>query len=217
MSKSAVGILFLITASLTAQSELHTDRAATAVLKSLAESVESKTDLTYEFLLTIEYPEQEKEVIPGQYQQKGEMYYLNTPSHQFVSDGQSKWIVDNENKEVQIYDMLDQDFSADISSPRALLKIYENPHYDYRLLESEIDPGQQVVEFKPIDKFSDVAKASLTIDQSQIREIHLINKDGSRYTLQILNAIVDQGLGDDQFMVQSTAYPDFQFEDLRIE
>ena len=221
MRKLLISLLLIPPTFITAQSSvLDSDQRAKEILEQLAASINAHVDLTYQFKLTIAYPETEPEMINGTYQQRGTNYRLETPGYQFVSNGKSKWVIDVEGKEIQIHDFVASE-GGDIADPQALLNIYANPHYAYRLLYEGTQHGKevQIIEFKPLERTGEMAKATLTIDKEsfQMSSMEVINKDGSKLHLIIEDIQSDMNLPDDHFIVVAAKFPSFHFEDLRIE
>ncbi len=183
----------------------NSDAAATEILKQLAQNIQDLQNISYDFELKISYPEEEPTLMKGTYLQKGERYRLETPSHHFISDGKSKWVVDLANKEVQIHDFIPSD-GTEISDPQAILNIYQNPHFDYRLAFDGLMEGKdvQIIEFKPRDRSGELAKASLIIDKDlgDISSMDVLNRDGSKLDLQIHDVRKNTAGHDNTFVIQ---------------
>jgi hypothetical protein len=76
----------------------------------------------------------------------------------------------------------------------------------------------QQIEFKPLKKDSEYAKARLTINKKTgfIDQIELLTKDGSRYLLMIEKTNGDQHLVQTLFQMKKEDFPNYQIEDLRL-
>ncbi len=214
-------IFFAQPALLFAQGPDHaTDPEAQKILSRLADDIRAKEDMTYQFRLSIEYPESEAEIIEGFYYQKGSLYRLETPTHHFISDQKSKWVVDLAGKEIQIHDFFESS-GEDISDPQSLLNIYQNPHFTYRLaFEGKSGPNEvQIFEFKPVKSGGDLSKAILTLNKTtgQIQKMEVFNRDGSRLYLDIISVKSNTGIPDERFSIMGAQFEDFTTEDLRIE
>lgn len=192
--------------------------------KKILEQVEKENlearNISYDFSLTFHFPEEDPVVQTGSYIQEGKKYHLDLENYSFVCDGTSQWVVDKEAKEIQIHDYAEPDLE-DISTPQGLLKIYRNTQFDYVLTFEGNKQGNaiQEIEFKPLRKDTEYAKARLTVlkKSHHIHAITLINKDGSRYTLDILRFAQNQPTSDNKFGISEKDYAGFHIEDLRID
>jgi hypothetical protein len=181
--------------------------------------MESYADVTYHFTLQIEIPEAETKVQKGLFYTKKEAYRLEVSDYILLTDGRFQWVVNKEAKEIQIHDFEPLD-PENLSHPQNLLAIYNNPDFDYRL-EFEGAQGEkmiQQIEFKPLKKDSEYAKARLTINKKTgfIDQIELLTKDGSRYLLMIEKTNGDQHLVQTLFQMKKEDFPNYQIEDLRL-
>ena len=220
---SRFNLLFLsvaiIASSLHAQRERNPDPRATKVLQALEKKMGMYADVTYQFDLKIEMPETEPVMRKGTFYSQGMRYKLEMGNYIFVTNGQSQWVIDKDASEVQIHDYqtLDQN---DLTHPQSLLAIHNNPDFDYQLVYEGRDQHKNVqkIEFKPLERSSEYAKARLTLnkDQGIIDMIEVFVKDGSRYTLNILKTSGDQNLTSTQFEVDQDDFPDYHIEDLRL-
>ncbi|NND31021.1 MAG: outer membrane lipoprotein carrier protein LolA [Saprospiraceae bacterium] len=202
-----------------AQSDRNPDPRATDILQSLEEKMSKYADVTYQFNLRIDRPQSDPVIKEGVFYTQGVRYKLEMDDYIFVTDGKSQWVVDKEATEVQIHDYqtLDQN---DLSHPQSLLAIHNNPNFDYHLVFDGKDQNKSVqkIEFKPLDRSSEYAKARLTLDKNEgmISKIEVFVKDGSRYTLEILKTNGDQNLASTHFEIKKGDFPDYHVEDLRL-
>ena len=196
------------------------DPRATKILESIEKDNSKAKNVFYEFSLTMYFPEEKASVQNGTFTQSGRKYHLDLEAYAFVCDGISQWVVDKNNQEVQIHDYTEPDL-GDVSTPQGLLKIYQNSQFDYQLVYEGVKHNQKIqqIEFKPLQKDTEYAKARLTlIDKTnQIQAIELFNKDGSRYHLEIVKYLKDQKLSDKTFIIAPSDFQGYHFEDLRIE
>jgi outer membrane lipoprotein-sorting protein len=202
-----------------AQSGRDPDPRATSILQQHEEKINLLEDVTYQFTLKIEMPEAQPQLLEGSFFTKGHRYRLEVPDFIFVTDGKIQWVVNKEIKEIQIHDYEPLD-PSNLSHPPNLLKIYNNPDFDYRM-EFEGAQGDrliQQIEFKPLEKESEYSKARITINQRSgfIDQIELFSKDGSRYYLTIGKTLGNQHLKDGLFQVKKEEFPGFKVEDLRL-
>ena len=212
-------LLLLTTSGVMAQTDRNPDPEATKILQELEKKIENYADITYHFTLQIEIPEAKSQLQKGQFYSRKEAYRLEVSDYILLTDGRIQWIVNKDSKEIQIHDFEPLD-PKDLSHPQNLLAIYNNPDFDYRL-EFEGAQGDkmiQQIEFKPLKKDSEYAKARLTINKKSgfIDQIELLTKDGSRYLLTIEKTLGNQHLAQSLFQIKREDFPDFHLEDLRL-
>ncbi|MBK8502842.1 MAG: outer membrane lipoprotein carrier protein LolA [Saprospiraceae bacterium] len=213
-------LLLLLTCSgIIAQTDRNPDAEATKILQDLEKKMQNFADIIYHFTLQVEIPEAETQFQKGVFYTKKEAYRLEVSDYILLTDGRLQWVVNKEAKEIQIHDFEPLN-SEDLSHPQNLLAIYNNPEFDYRL-EFEGAQGDkmiQQIEFKPLKKDSEYTKARLTINKKSgfIDQIELLTKDGSRYFLTIEKTNGNQKLATSLFQVQKEDFPNYQFEDLRL-
>ena len=197
-----------------AQGDRNPDPAAEKILKALASTIDSYENVSYDFTLTVEYPDMEPQIQEGSFTQAGTKYRLTLPEFIIVTDGVSQWVVDKGAEEVQILDYESPD-PNDITTPQGLLTIYQNPNFDY-ILSGESGQTQQI-EFKPLDRNSEYSKARISVDKSKdaLKMIEVFNKDGSRYYLNILEIKHNAGTLP-SFQIKKEDFSGYHFEDLRI-
>ena len=210
-------ILIIFTAfihSAFAQGDRNPDPEAEEILRNLAAKIDAYDNVTYDFTLTVEYPETKPEMQEGSFVQAGNKYRLTLPEFIIVTDGISQWVVDKGAQEVQVLDYESPD-PNDITTPQGLLTIYQNPNFDY-ILSGESGQTQQI-EFKPLDRNSEYSKARISVDKSRdaLKMIEVFNKDGSRYYLNILDFKHNAGTLP-SFQVKKEDFSGYHFEDLRI-
>lgn len=224
LRKGMTRLLFLtlITVSLIWQSGAQNvsrdpDPKATKLLIDLETKIEQTKAVIYEFTLELHFPDEEPVIQNGTFLQAGKKHHLEIGEYSFVTDGHvSYWVIDKEGKEIQIHD-----YSApaddDLTNPQALLKIYSNENFDYQMVDAGPD-GRSIIEFKPLQKGTDYIKARLTLSKSiMIDQIELLNRDGSRYVLNMHDINLSPRVGEDAFVVDPSKYQGYHIEDLRIE
>jgi outer membrane lipoprotein-sorting protein len=199
--------------------ERDPDPRALRSLQALEQKVAAYDDLTYHFSLKAEIPESEDILREGTFATQGAKYRLEMGDYVLVTNGQSQWVVDRQAAEVQIhdYEAIDEN---DLTHPQNLLALYKNPDFDYLLTFEGQDRTKSVqkIEFKPLDRSSEYAKARLTIDQKtgMIDRMEVFLKDGTRYTLTIQKVVANQNLALSSFEIKKGDFPDFHIEDLRL-
>lgn len=219
MSRILLLLLLLPCTSIIGQTDRNPDAEATKILQELESKMDSYDDVTYQFTLKIEIPEADAQVQKGVFYTKREAYRLEVLDYLLLTDGRQQWVVNKDAKEIQIHDFEPLD-RENLSHPQNLLAIYNNPEFDYRLEfeGAQSDKMIQQIEFKPLKKDSEYAKARLTINKKSgfIDQIELITKDGSRYMLTIERTTGNQKLATSLFQVRKEDFPNYQIEDLRL-
>lgn len=222
--KNIIAILIAICCTVTvfAQTEKETsDPEAKAILEKMRTKYEAYQTLGADFILTIEIPEEEKEVQSGSIAQHGDKYRVDLEHQAVYSDGNSLWLYMKNSNEVQINDVDDFEEDGEMLSPKDLLRIYEKEDFIYQLINEDYENGVaiQQIEFKPTDRDSEYAKMRVTIDQKkmQIKRIKAFSKDGSRYTMEVKKFKPNSKYAAADFVFNPEDYPDIFVEDLRIE
>lgn len=195
------------------------DPAAKAALEKLRKKYQAFQTMEADFTLTLEIPQQPKELQKGKIWQKGLKYKLDFNNQTVLSDGKAVWMIMPKNKEVQVNNVPDPGDDEGILSPQALFRIYERKDFIYGITNEYAANGKilQDIEFKPTDKFSEYSKLRLTIDKktSEFVELRGFSKDGSRYTLNMGNLTSNKPLDDAFFTFNKANYPGYHVEDLR--
>lgn len=222
--KNIIAILIAIccTVSAFAQAEAETsDPKAKAILKKMEAKYEAYKTVGADFTLTIEIPEEEKEVQQGSIAQKGDQYKVELEHQSVYSDGKSLWLYMKHSNEVQINDVDDFEDEGEMLSPKDLLRIYEKEDFIYQLVNEDYEKGVMIqqIEFKPTDRDSEYSKMRVTIDKKklEIKRIKAFSKDGSRYTMEVKKFKANQKYASADFVFNPDEYPDIFVEDLRIE
>lgn len=212
--------MLLITGMVNAQSaKEENDPKAKAILEKVRKKYESYPSMEMEFSLTVELPEQPKDIQRGKMMQKGAKYRLEMSGQTVICDGKSLWMVLPQNKEVQINHLPDADEDEEILSPQSFFRIHEKGNLAYILTNEYSANGKilQEIEFKPLDKYSDYSKLRLTVNKSTFEFVELkgFGKDGSRYTLAPVRFTPNKVFAESVFVFNKAAYPGFHVEDLR--
>jgi outer membrane lipoprotein carrier protein len=195
------------------------DPATKVVLDKVKAKYEAYKTIEADFSLTLEFPQQAKEVQKGKLLQKGNKYRMDFNQQTVLSDGKAVWMILPKNKEVQINDLPDPNDDETILSPQALFRIYLRKDFIYSIT-NEYAQGKRVIqeiEFKPTGKYSEYSKLRLSIDKKTLDFIELkaFGKDGSRYTLVIASLTPNKPLADASFSFNKANYPGYHVEDLR--
>lgn len=195
------------------------DPAAKALLDKMRQKYENYQTMKAEFRLALAFPDQPVENQNISVLQNGEQYRVDMPDRTLISDGQSLWMIQHSNKEVQITNVPEAGADAGIMSPQSLFRIYESNEFVYVLANESVEDGVpiQQIEFKPLDEFSDYSKLRLTLakkDASFLR-MKAFGKDGTRFSLFLERAQPNTSLPSGAFTFSKADYPDYYIEDLR--
>jgi outer membrane lipoprotein-sorting protein len=195
------------------------DPEAKATLEKMRKKYQAFQTMEADFALTLEIPQQAKEIQKGKIWQKGLKYKLDFNDQTVLSDGKAVWMIMSKNKEVQINNMPDPGEDEGILSPQALFRIYERKDFIYGITNEYAANGKilQEIEFKPTDKFSEYSKLRLTVDKKTAEFVELkgFSKDGSRYTLVMSKLVPNKPIEDAVFVFNKASFPGFHVEDLR--
>lgn len=196
------------------------DPEAKKVLDRVRKKYEAYKSLEVAFSLTIQLPEQPKQVQKGTIGQQGDKFRLEMSDQVIVDDTKTTWVYLPKNNEVQINNSEpNQNSDAGFVTPRDLLKRYQKGDYLYAIID-KISEGTRVltqIEFKPKSRSSEYSKIRVSIDEKAgaIQRIEAFAKDGSRYTFNITRLSPNKAFGADYFSFDAKKYPGVQVEDLR--
>lgn len=171
------------------------------------------------FSLTIEVPNQPREVQKGKVSQQGKKFRLDMTDQTIASDGVTTWVYLKKNKEIQINNA-DPQGDAGFLTPQELLSRYEKGDYLYSVVDRSTENGKVVthIEFKPRDRNSEYSKLRVSVDEktATLNEFRAFAKDGSRFTFRIDKLTPNPILAADHFSLDPKAYPGARVEDLRM-
>ena len=208
-------IVFLLTmSSVYSQGQ---DPEATALLNQIEKKYPVNKSLESDFVFTMKYPQEEPIVQKGKMWQNGSQYFVETENYIFQSDSKSAYVINKVNKEVYINNINKE---GELSSPAEILTFYKKANYDYILMPDQQEhPKLTLIEFKPEDRESPYFKIKMFVNKAESRPaiIQLFEKDGSRYTLEIIKIDVSTSIDAEKFVFNKTKYPSFLIEDLRID
>ncbi len=223
MKKIALYILLLWSVNLVAQDFTQapdSDPEAKVVLERLKTKYDGLSAMQAEFALTIEIPEEDKIVQKGTMAQMDNKYRLDLPEQSIISDGETLWFHLPNNNEVQINDAEELMEEDEFLTPQKVLDMYENGEFIYVLADEYSKDGtvMQQIEFKPVDRESDLFKMRMMVDKkaNAIKSVKAFSKDGSRYTLELLNFDTAAQFQKGHFNFDASKYPDIYIEDLRL-
>jgi outer membrane lipoprotein carrier protein len=211
---------FVAQAQKTAQPETS-DPAAKKILDKVRKKYEGYKTVEATFSLTIELPNQPKEVQKGTISQEATKFRLEMDEQIITSDGKSTWVYLKKNKEIQISDAEPNDGSENgFMTPKDLLNRYQKGDFLYAITDKVTEGGVVLtqIEFKPKDKKSEYSKMRISIDEktNTIKSIKAFAKDGGRYTFTINQLKTNKTFAAGFFSLDPKKFPGVKVVDLRM-
>lgn len=201
------------------QSEEFSDPVAAKILSEMRSKLESMPAFTADFTLTYEIPQQENVVHKGNLTQQDRMYHLKVPGMLMLSDGEQKWIYQDEINEVQLYSVNNDDTS--LETPMDFLRIAESEDYVFAVAGTSKDGDKTLtqVEFKPLNSSNEYTKIRLSVDDKTRLPHSLIAfaRDGSRTLISLKSISQTSRKAQDFYQFDKAKYPGVHLEDLRID
>lgn len=196
------------------------DPQAKKVLDKIRKKYDAYKTLEASFSLTIEMPQQPKEVQKGSIGQEGDKFRLEMDQQVIVNDSKTTWVYLKKNNEVQINTSEKGGGDNAFLTPKELLSRYQKGDFIYAIVDKITESGKVLtqIEFKPKDKKSEYSKLRLSIDEKagNIQSIKAFGKDGSRYTFAITRFSPNKKFAADYFTFDPKKYPGVKVEDLRM-
>ncbi len=196
------------------------DPQAKKVLDKIRKKYDAYKTLEAAFSLTIEMPQQPKEVQKGSIGQEGDKFRLEMDQQVIVNDSKTTWVYLKKNNEVQINTSQKGGGDDTFLTPKELLSRYQKGDFIYAIVDKITEGGKVLtqIEFKPKDKKSEYSKLRLAIDEKAgtIQSIKAFSKDGSRYTFAITRFSPNKKFAADYFTFDPKKYPGVKVEDLRM-
>lgn len=195
------------------------DPKAKAIMEKVRKKYEGYKSMEASFTLEIQFPEQPKEVQKGKVARQGDKYRFELGNISAISDGKTLWSIMDNNKEVQVYNVPEEDEDDSILSPQSLFTFYKNGKFAYILVNEYSKSGKvvQEIEFKPLDRDFEYSKLRMTIDKSTAEVVNAMafGKDGSRYTFTINQLTPNKTFAANHFTFDKAKFPGYHVEDLR--
>ena len=196
------------------------DPQAKKVLDKIRKKYDAYKTLEAAFSLTIEMPQQPKEVQKGSIGQEGDKFRLEMDQQVIVNDSKTTWVYLKKNNEVQINTSQKGGGDEAFLTPKELLSRYQKGDFIYAIVDKITEGGKVLtqIEFKPKDKKSEYSKLRLSIDEkaATIQSIKAFNKDGSRFAFAITRFSPNKKFAADYFTFDPKKYPGVKVEDLRM-
>lgn len=203
----------------TLSSNASSDPEARRILDKMKAKYEAYSSMQVDFSLEIKLPEEPEETQDIRLYKKGSAYRVEMPGRTVISDGETIWLIQDRNQDVQINNVPDSDEDTGILSPEALFSIHERDDFAFVLVGSATENGKvvQYIEFKPLAEYSEYAKLRLTLlrDNQEMVSVEAFGKDGSRYTIRAKSIKPNPTLDANLFQFDKKDYPGYYIEDLR--
>lgn len=200
-------------------SSAESDPAATAVLEKMQARYEGYERLQAEFTLSLEFPGRQAEQQNIGVLRQDDKYRVKMPGRTIISDGETLWLIMEDNQEVQINDVPEEGTDQGILSPQSLFNVYKQDDFVYVLAGEAVEGDKRVqkIEFKPLDRDSDYSKLRLTVEKGSAKFVNLkaFGKDGTQYTIALDDIQPNAEIPAGSFTFNKKDYPDFYVEDLR--
>lgn len=210
-----LSLLLLITTSADAQlpkeQKEKSDPEATKILKKLKKSYEKYEGVEIKYSLELGYGD-EKEIQEGVILQEGEKYFMENDGNLIINDGKSVWVYTKKQNTVQISDYDPDDAPL---TPAKFLGMDEN-NEDFVYAITGEDANGYNIEFKPVDKNSDIRKIRINVDKAQtkINLFILFHDDGTRMDFTI-KSIKNTKLSSSTFTFNKDKYPGVKVVNLK--
>lgn len=210
-------ILPAIQAQKTPEIEIS-DPKAVNLLNKVSDKLSKAENYGADFIITIEYPEEDPLVRKGSMIQEGTKYFVDLQDQTFTCDGSSVWVHQLAQQEIQITDA--EEGNEGFNNPSDFLSIYEKEEFIFGIMNSYNQGKHKIkeIEFKPLETDSEFFKVRIVLNESllEIREVITFYKNGSQFKLHVdkwkLNVPSTPGL----FQFDASKFPGVHVEDLRF-
>jgi outer membrane lipoprotein-sorting protein len=191
------------------------DPKAKAILDKISAELASYESVEMDFEFIIEFPGAQAEVQKGKIIQKDDKYFVDMEMQSVYSDGKSLWLHMKNNNEVQ-WSNVEEAQAGGFMDPTSLINMYKTGEYAYAITGEE--NGNQMIEFKPLDKASPYFKMRLSVvkGKNKVNSMKVFSKDGSNYTMKLSDMKSDKNYPADTFVFDKSKHPGVHVEDLRI-
>lgn len=214
-------IAFLLLLPLFGLSQESNDPEATLILDKLSSEISDYKRIHIDFDLIVDYPEALEETKSGKLIQDGTKFYVDIAEQEIINDGKDLYMIFKEDNTAQINSSGSEGSGFDIFNPIDFINLYKSGEYIYGITGEEDINNERVIliEFKPIDRYSEFSKIRVAINKNKDfpKYLKIFNKDGSRITLIIQDFKLNASIDDSIFTFNKEKYPGIVVEDLRID
>jgi outer membrane lipoprotein-sorting protein len=195
------------------------DESALAILEKIKTDFEAHKNHKIDFEFLVEYPGEQTIVELGTLLQSGDKFELELEDKKIISNNKTVWLYLKEANEVQINDA-DFGDEGEFMSPSTLFNLYQSKEYIFAISSQNIENGIAMtqIECKPLDPNSEYSKMRLSIQDkgNKVISMKIFSKDGSRFTMKILNHKLDVTVPVGAFEFNAADYHGVIIEDLRF-
>lgn len=220
--KKLLSILLIVAFQLSVFGQQDTmvhDPAAKTILDQVSTKIKSYQTFRVKFGYTLENTAQKsKEYYQGYLFVKGGKFKLILPIVEIISDGKTQWTYMKESNEVNITEPDPNEESA--LNPVKMFTIYEKG-FKYRVKDEYTDKNRKVAEIdlypeKPSEKKYSLIKLKINKNISQLISMKYQGKEGTNYTIEILDLKPNVKVNEKLFSFDKAKYPpNVQVNDLR--
>ncbi|OWY21509.1 outer membrane lipoprotein carrier protein LolA [Sphingobacteriales bacterium UPWRP_1] len=191
------------------------DPQAKSILDKVARQYKSFKSVKAEFSLRITNPDAKvNEAQSGKLFLSNDKYKVETADFERYCDGASVWTFFKQEREVQINEV---DPESGEISPAQLFNI-NSKDYKYTMRNGSVDTkGNTEIDLTPLNRNIAFYKIRLTVNTKTnlIKKAVVFEKNGTRYTYEILNQTGAQPLESKFFIFDSAKHPGVEVVDLR--
>ncbi len=192
------------------------DVKAQQILKGVSEKYKSYKSVQADFILLVESGQNNsKDQQTGTLFIKGNKYKLQINNQEIISDNNTVWTYLKDANEVQINSYESDDNTI---SPSQIFTLYEK-NFLYAFSEEKTIGGKviQFINLTPNDKSKPYFKVRLAVDKiaKAVQSAVVFDKNGNRYTYEIMKLIPDPRISDNFFSFDEKKYPGVEVVDLR--
>jgi outer membrane lipoprotein carrier protein len=187
---------------------------AKKILDKLSAYYDGLSQLEVSFELTIDLAEQDPEIQNGKILKSGQKFFISLGQQEFLNDGASIYSIFHPSKEIQLSAANEADETFGIS-PSNMFDFYKKNDFEYAVTQTKAE--QKLIEFKPLDKWSDYSKLRMTVNHvsNRILKLEAFFKDGAVYILNIKNLNPNPSFTPSTFAFNKEKYKSYQLIDLR--
>lgn len=197
------------------------DPKAKLLLDDLSNEFDKHSQLSVDFDLILKFPESLEETQQGKLIQSNDNFYISLDEQIIINNGSEIYMIMTDQNVAQINSIDENASNQDILNPKKLIKEYNSGKYEFAIVgEDKIDNKRvTLIEFKPVDRFSEYSKMRIAIDQSNDLPYYfkIFGKDGSQYTLKMKSFNFNPSIEKGQFEFNKADYEGISVEDLRID
>lgn len=193
------------------------DPRAKEILDAVSKKFKSFHTIKADFVLKISTADNKVlDSRKGSVSLKGNKYMVSVSGQEIFCDGKTLWTYNKDTKEVQVNNYTPD--NATITPTRLFTNFYDK-EFLYRLRGSSTFQGKPVyvIEMTPTDKSKPFFKVVAEVNKSQhtLVSTEVFEKDGHRYTYEVVKFMPNVAMIDADFTFNTKAHPGVDVVDLR--